>query len=263
MRISRSGLIALVSLGCLLIGTVAAQAATPSSRHATGTRATAPEAGGYDGYGKPPGGSLPEFRLTVTNNSTQFQDLTVYQKADDLGVPNVLPLAWLVAPAWPQTTVTFTWTEQYGFVWSQTGPLRPGVTFKPQQTVDADPQDANTNHTRFESTGGSFNFVPDANPGPAGTLTIREAATVPPDTASVGLSMSNGPIFAVQAQPNTNLVFRPIPNYWITAGTFEAGAVIDPEQITNEAQLPFQGSTRSLTAVLDASNVWHVSPGAA
>ena len=40
-----------------------------------------------------------EFSLTVTNNSTMFQDLCVYQKPVDLGVGDAVPLAWLCAPA--------------------------------------------------------------------------------------------------------------------------------------------------------------------
>jgi hypothetical protein len=58
-----------------------------------------------------------QYSLTVTNNSTQYQDLCIYQNPVDLGVPDAMSLAWLTAPAWPRTTVTFSWTLDYSFVW--------------------------------------------------------------------------------------------------------------------------------------------------
>ncbi|WP_026422364.1 hypothetical protein [Actinokineospora inagensis] len=204
-----------------------------------------------------------QYSLTVTNNSTQYQDLCVYQKPVDLGVPNALSLAWLTAPAWPGTTVTFTWALDYSFVWAQTGSLQPGVTFRAQQTIGADPDSLTNNQVQFDYRRGAFTFVP----GPAvgtpqlGSLYVRELSGIPANTATVGIGMSNAGTFAVQAQPNTNLVFTPHPEYWITAGTFTAGQVLDIEQITNEAEVPYDG-TFAMTATLSSSNVWQVSASA-
>jgi hypothetical protein len=70
--------------------------------------------------------------------------------------------------------------------------------------------------------------------------------------------MSNAGTFAVQAQPNTNLVFTPHPDYWLTVGTFRQGQVLDVEQITNEAAVPFD-ATFSMQAVLDSQNNWTIT----
>jgi hypothetical protein len=204
-----------------------------------------------------------QYSLTVTNNSTQFQDLCVYQKQVDLGVPNALSLAWLTAPAWPNTTVTFTWSLDYSFMWSQIGSLKPGVTFQAQQIVDADPESLTSNQIQFDYRSGAFTFVPGSAAGNAelGSLYIRELAAIPANTATVGIGMSNAGTFAVPAQPNTNLVFTPHPEYWVTAGTFAQGQVLDIEQITNELAVPYD-ATFSMQAVLDSQNNWTVSAGA-
>jgi hypothetical protein len=203
-----------------------------------------------------------QYSLTVTNNSTQFQDLCVYQKPVDLGVPNAMSLAWLTAPAWPLTTVTFTWDLDYCFVWSQTGTLKPGVTFQAQQTVPADPDNLNNNQVLFDFSQGAFTFEPGSAAGnpQLGSLYIRELSTIPTASATVGIGMSNAGVFAVQAEPNMNLVFSPHPEYWVTAGTFEHGEVLDIEQITNEAAVPYNG-TFTMVAVLGPDNTWTVTTG--
>ncbi|WP_424186367.1 hypothetical protein ACOBQX_00765 [Actinokineospora sp. G85] len=204
------------------------------------------------------------YSLTVVNNSTQYQDLCVYQKAVDLGVPDAMSLAWLTAPAWPGTTVRFNWTLDYSFVWSQNGSLQPGVTFQAQQTVPADPDNLNNNQVQFDFRDGAFRFVPGSAAGTPelGNLYIRELSTIPNASATVGIGMSNAGVFAVQAQPNMNLVFRPHPEYWVTAGTFQPGEVLDVEQITNEAPVPYDG-TFDMVATLDSTNLWKITTGSA
>lgn len=71
--------------------------------------------------GAPRAAAATQYTLTVTNNSTQFQDICLFQKSVGLGVPAAVSLAWLTAPAHPGHTVTFTWTVNYSFVWAPTG----------------------------------------------------------------------------------------------------------------------------------------------
>ncbi|WP_326808337.1 hypothetical protein OHB04_24810 [Streptomyces sp. NBC_01775] len=68
-----------------------------------------------------------------------------------------------------------------------------------------------------------------ATPTPQlGSLYIRSLPTVPANTASVGLGMSNSPFCAVQARPGTTLEFTPHrPAYFLTAGNFAQGEVLD------------------------------------
>src|SRR5690349_19347554 len=105
-----------------------------------------------------------------------FQDLCVYQKPVDLGVPDAVPLAWLCAPAWPKTTAIFSWALDYSFVWARTGSLKPGVQFETQETMPADPDDLTCNQIQFDYQKGAFAFIPGpATDKPqAGSLYISE-----------------------------------------------------------------------------------------
>ncbi|MFE5988473.1 hypothetical protein [Streptomyces sp. NPDC056453] len=69
--------------------------------------------------------------------------------------------------------------------------------------------------------------------------------------------MSGAPVFAAQAVPGTKLVFTPRPRYWITAGTFLNGEVLNVEEITNDAEIPYD-NTFSMNAVLTQTNLWTV-----
>lgn len=207
-------------------------------------------------------GGDPVYRLTVVNNSADFVDLCVYQAPPDLGVQNVMALAWFVEPAYPTTTVQFTWNTDYSFVWGQPGLLSPGAPFQSSQIWPADPFDVNNNQVVLDYGNGAFTFVHGTTAGTpqVGNLYIRETGNIPLNGAGVGIGMSGAGTFAVAAQPNQNLVFTPHPQYWITAGTYQAGRAIDVQQITNAAQLPFPPGVFALTAVLNSDNTWTVNP---
>lgn len=211
--------------------------------------------------GARPAAATTGYSLVVTNRSPQFQDVCLFQKAVDLGVPNAMPLAWLTAPLWPGKSTTFTWSVDYSFVWALTGPLTGGVTFVPWDQVGADQNDPRHDRIALDYSYGTYGFVPTStgsNP-PPGTLEVDVLPTVPEGTASVGIGMSGGSVFAVQAEPGADLRFTPHPQYWVTAGTITAGEVLEIEEIRNEAEIPFDG-TFSMQATLDSTNQWMVSP---
>ncbi|WP_328944947.1 hypothetical protein OG259_29125 [Streptomyces sp. NBC_00250] len=199
------------------------------------------------------------YTLTVTIDSSQFQEICVYQKPVDLGVPNALSLAWLTAPAWPTRTVPFTWSPSYNFAWSMTGPLEPGGHFSAWEQIAADPAAQIQNRIGFDHGNGDFGFVAAAGPAPVGVLEIDVQDDVPEGTASVGIGMTDAPVFAVQAEPGAILPFTPHPEYWVTAGTFLQGQVLDIEEITNAALVPFDG-TYAMHATLGSNNEWSVNP---
>jgi hypothetical protein len=138
------------------------------------------------------------------------------------------------------------------------------VTFLAQQTQAANPNDLTANQVLFDYRNGAFTFAPGSSAGVAelGSLYVTESSRVPIGTATVGIGMSNAGVFAVQAQPNMNLVFTPHPEYWITAGTYEQGQVLDREQITNSANVEFEATT-DMVAVLSPVNTWQITAGQA
>lgn len=267
MRITRPRLIALTAMCLALTVAGVAHAATGRSPSKTveGYGSGQPSAPPCLAYGEaempglcPPSGPLPTYTVNVTNNSTQFQDLVLYQRLGDGGVPNGISLAWLTAPAHPGTTTTFTWKPEYSFEWSRTSQLRPGVVFRSEQSRPADPDLLNQNFAVFDSRGGTLGFIDTQRSSAPGTLAISVESSVPPDTAAIGWGMAGEPFAAVPAYPNYSVVLTPHPEYWIVAGTYQKGEVLDLEEIGRTAELPFQDRF-TLNAVLDSTGNWTIS----
>jgi hypothetical protein len=208
--------------------------------------------------------------LTVVNNSTDFVDMCVYQNDPDIGVPNILSLAWFAKPAEPTTTVVFKWTIAYSFVWSETGTLIPGVEFAASQSWPADPSAIGVSDPKtagnqigltYDQVGQAYTFDSVPTKGAQrGTLYINEDATIPLNQASVGIGMSGSGTYAVQAQPNETLTFSPHPVYYLAAGTFKQGIALDTGSINNPVQIQFPVGVFAMTAVLQQDNTWSVFP---
>ncbi|MBP2325094.1 hypothetical protein JOF56_005479 [Kibdelosporangium banguiense] len=208
-----------------------------------------------------------EYTLRVVNKSTNFVDMCMYQEDPNLGVPNAMSLAWFSKPAYPSTTVVFKWTIDYSFVWSETGQLLPGVYFDASQTWPADPSIVKTgtaetpgNQIGFsQPSRGAYTFTSTpTNNAQVGSLYIKEDGTIPLKQASVGIGMSGAGTFAVQSQPNLNLTFTPHPKYYLAAGSFAQGEVLDIGSITNPVNIQFPPGIFSRTATLSAENKWSV-----
>ena len=198
------------------------------------------------------------YNLIFQNNSSNTWTAAVYQDDPNIGNPDVMSLAWFTKAAAPTTNVQFSWTIDYGFVWSETGTLTDGVVFTASQDWSADL--TSTNRVGFTNQNSAFTFQ-DQTQGPQpGTLSIVQDGTIPANTASVGVSMSGAGTYAVQAQPNITASFTPHPNYWITFGQYTKGEVMDIGQLTNKAAVEFPANVYSMTAILSATNTWSVKP---
>lgn len=201
------------------------------------------------------------YSLIFKNFSSNQGSGCVYQDSPNIANAQVMSLAWFSKVAAPQTTITFTWTIDYSFVWAETGQLIPGVMFMAGQTFPADL--STTNSITLSYIGGAYQFQNQTAGASAGNLYIREDATVPLKQASVGIGMSGAGTFVVQAQPNYNLIFTPHPKYYITFGTFTAGEVLDITSITQKAEIAFPPGVTSMTAILGQDNSWTVQPTSA
>lgn len=201
---------------------------------------------------------MSKYKLTFVNHSTNVGDVCVYQNDPDLGVHNVMSLAWFAKRAAPETIVTFTWEINYSFVWSETGQIKPGLLFEASQVKDADLEV--NNQVRLKYPDGYYTFSDIENGPEAGSLYIKQGPGIPMKQASVGIGMSGAPVFAVQAQSNINLMFTPHPNYWITFGSFESGQVLDLEAISDCKQVTFQDNCFEMAAILKGDNSWRIEP---
>jgi hypothetical protein len=200
-----------------------------------------------------------QYTLTFLNNSTLSADFCLFQQDPDLGVSDALPLAWFtkyVLSGQGQQAV-FYWSINYSFVWGQTGQLIPGVTFNASQILPADL--STSNQVTLNQVSGAYEFIDQTAGSRNGELYITENGTIQLDTVSVGIGMSGSGTFAVQGEPNMNLVFTPHPQYWCAFGTFTPGEVLDVEEITNTAQISYPPNTYAMYAILNQDNTWTIS----
>jgi rhizosphere induced protein len=200
-----------------------------------------------------------QYSLTCINNSALLGSFAVFQRPAETAAPAVVfSLVWLARAAHPGTQVTFDWTADYSFVWSETGILQPGITFNASQTVPADPLGANMT-LLTEDTYGATYFTTPTEDGTIGSLTIRQLANVVPNRTCVGIGMSNSGTFVIQAAPDMTAVFTPHPNYWVIFGNYQAGQVIDIENVTGEIEVTYAGALTSRTATLGRDNILRLS----
>jgi hypothetical protein len=209
----------------------------------------------------------PTYQVTFDNRSSNVGSVCLYQTAPGftaLGGP--YSLAWFAQRSAPSTQTIFAWEATFGFSWAETGFLTPGMTFRAAQELGADL--AATNQITFGSTGGVFQLF-NQRPGPQpGSLFVRQDQTVPPQRYSLGFTVDRQTAFAVPAQPNMTVVFKPDIRYWIIFGTFTQGEVLDTSsfaarvdsEFTSPAQLVFPPNVYALTAVLNADNTWTITP---
>jgi hypothetical protein len=213
------------------------------------------------------------YTLRLFNNSNKDWDFCVYQNDPNIDNPEVMSTAWFVQPLAQSSRSTISWNLDWDFIWDQTGELQPGITFDASQVWPADPAAVNVWSTP-QSAGDQVTFAYDpikkeytfgsgdgqSHQPQNGTLYIYQQGSVPSNQSSVGLAMSGNPVYAMQAQPNIVAEFTPHPVYFITAGSFETGEVLDVTSISRPAGIQYPPGIYSMTATLDTSNNWTIAP---
>lgn len=204
-----------------------------------------------------------QFELWFENHSSSGGQAVVYQALANVKFngSGLEQLAWLVTGANPDVWVRFVWQVDYGFVWTDTGEAESG------QHVAADPETSNQISLSYNQFG--FQFGPAHAGSPAGTLLIAEDASIPTlNQAVAGIGMDGAGTFAVAARPNQQLAFTPADpadlGYLITFGTYalDVGDVLEPATLNPPGTIAFPAGVTAMTAVLDSSNSWTVTPGA-
>lgn len=207
--------------------------------------------------------------LNVYNATEDFHDFCLYQVDPDIGDPNVLSLAWLTKGAEKHNGFQFVWTIDYSFIWAETGPLAPGAYFSASGDWPADPSvvdvcngtlAGNQVGLTYHQDHKTYEFTSTATKGAQkGSLYIAEDGTLPSKRASVGIGMGGSGTFAVQAEPNLHAVFTPHPHYYLMAGSFEKGEVLDIGVYTGSAYIEFEHGVFEKKAVLQPDNSWIVT----
>jgi hypothetical protein len=211
------------------------------------------------------------YRLRVTNNSNAFEQFAVYQNDPDLGVPNAMSLAWFVKGAHPGQHLFFEWSLNYAIAWSESGTTgTPGnpVKFTIGQEVPCDPSDTDRNGIELTY----LDDVPLLRPAKfalgtprTGSIYVNELSTLPESPVGmVGLMIGGRPAYAAPAARNRLEVFSPHPNYWISAGSFEAGVSLDVEEISsNSEQIQYANGVYDMSVDFNRGREWAASETAA
>ena len=196
------------------------------------------------------------FTVNFFNDGSKPGSVMLFQRYPD-GYPNAQSLAWFAKYNYPKTRVSFHWTSELCFVWSDAGQLVPGIIASASQVIAADPVDGNEITLTYDR---AFNFI---NQGPGrqpGILSITEDATIPSGMASAGIGMSGQPTFLMPAQPNTTFQFDTRTQYWIAFGKYASGEVLDVTAIGNAAQIIFPGGISAMDATLGPDGDWTIAP---
>lgn len=203
-------------------------------------------------------GAGTPYSIKLVNQSASPFKFYVYQQLPNQQSANVFSLAWFCSPynISPGNQITFQWSVEYGFVWGDSGVIQPGVTFNASGNTQADPQSVNSTIFSNSPTAGPNLSAPI--PGqPQGSLIISDAANVPSNEFSVGVSMSGAGTFVTNAGPNLLHTFTPTPTYWIAAGSnVQVGTVMDITTVNQNAQVIFPPNVYTLTYNLNPSNQW-------
>ena len=196
-----------------------------------------------------------EYSVTFKNESSNFGDICIYQEDPDLDIAS---LAWLTKFIHPMTTVKFTWSTDYIFIWIKTDKLHSKTIIQSSEIMNTDLNKNNMVELSYENNAYMFKNL-QTNLDKADELCIVENGSIPLNDALVGIGMSGVGTFVKQAQPNMNLFFRPHPKYWISFGEYSQGEVLDITRITNKALLEFKPNVYSLTATLSQDNSWEIT----
>jgi hypothetical protein len=158
-------------------------------------------------------------------------------------------LAWMTAAAPPAARLRFSWILDYAFFYALTGPLRNGSVIVPRVIVPAAPPSGA--RTAFHWDGGSFSLRL-AGGARDGALSIDQDGSIPPATASVGVTIDGVPAAVVQAQPSIETHFVLHPVYWLAVARRPVvqGSVIEASNFFAVARIVLSGALKSVTATL-------------
>ncbi|MFI0796280.1 hypothetical protein ACH4OY_26880 [Micromonospora rubida] len=246
----RKGLAALgLALGVTLLGAGVAPSAHATASAASGSRSTTDLA-------------ATSYSVTIVNNSAIDDENAIVFQQQPTQPSDVHSLAWLSKMCHAGTSVTFSWTVDYNFVWGQTGTLKPGVNYDAGQIIPADLDTANT--VPLSYIDGGFKFGAPTSGAASGSLIINQDDTVPgPDSSdqgSVGIGMSGAGTFVVATKPDTGVQFEITPTYWLAFGSYTAGTVVSEDILTKPYQLQFPDGATKAIATFDGKN-WTVKYG--
>ncbi len=197
------------------------------------------------------------FTVNFTNDANNAGSVYWFQTGSGANDPNVRSLVWIASGSNPHTGCRLRWSEDFAMFWSSTAPgLYELTSFEFLDcTLTSD------NQATLEYSQDGFSFSGQGN-APATGMTIIENATIPGNTATVGIGMAGAGVFSTAAQANLTITFCPVPAYWIAFSltAMEPGAALNlPVQMAQAIVFPNNAYTCNATLNVDQS--WTISYG--
>lgn len=204
-----------------------------------------------------------QLNLTVINNSVIDLTFAVFAKLPTKPDYGTVSLAWLLQQINKGgNNHTFTWNTDWAFIWSAMGTEVGYQWVAKGKPLPANPNSDATCAAVF-SYNGDFTLTYGPGTSDGKTLRVTDTPQIPtPDIkqSSVGLALNGSAICATQAGPNLHQAFTLHPTYYIGAGTYVKGEMVDISNSTDFQVLTYENGNIALTAILNKDNTWSVKP---
>lgn len=203
------------------------------------------------------------YDLTVLNENSRLQQFAVFQTIPNIVGPSTDPLslAWMLGTAAPGSPSNpsksqFFWQIDYtantGYV-QEIGTTTDPRRFTTSSSIGVMIDQQNKLDITYLGTfpNGAPAFPTDPADGKAGLIQVQADGKFPTHvqtqsqkmTINVGIGMNNKPTVVVELLPNILYQFTPKPTYYIIAGSFVEGQVIDTATSTAAYKVAFDGVT--------------------
>lgn len=203
------------------------------------------------------------YTLTILNENAKFQQFALFQT-----IPKVIgasfdpiSLAWMVggaaagSPNNPSQS-QFQWTIDYaataGYI-QDLGTTTNPRSFQTASQVGVMIDSANTLGVTYQGMFpyGAPGFPKAPTDGTKGLIVVQADPSIPTVlvqasqkvSVNIGLAMAGRSAIAVQLEPNLLYQFTPKPRYYVLAGSFVQGQVIDTAVSTAAYEVIYQGVT--------------------
>jgi hypothetical protein len=190
-----------------------------------------------------------EFVLTVVNETSTNQFVTVFQDHFGTNARDVTTLAWKTVEIAPDAQAMLEWTENYSFNWSS-APLTIDGTYTVAESLPAGT--VSDNEVTLSDASGETAFT-NLTEGPmSNELTIHIDSA---EASFVGIGLANVPIFAAKAVPNETQIFDALaPDYTIFAGAhYGVGQPVDATAIETFESFSSADGTQLVATVTESA----------
>ena len=200
------------------------------------------------------------YELTVTNNSELTSPkFAVFAKLPTSSSYETLHLAWLIQQINEANSYTFTWDISWGLAWASHG-AAAGYQWQGGGRLPADPNSSSESLAEF-AYNGDFQLTPSVGPADGQTLKVVDHPTVPLPSdkpSSVAVTLDGSEVCATNAGPNLTHTFTLHPTYYIDAGDYTKGQMVDSATVSSFQTLEYSGGNTTLAVTFNRDNTWTV-----